>query len=141
MDRDVIEIQLTPEERSLLLRHGYPFEQIERALKACESSREIEAIPMDLFELERLIGDLSISINDMRGGALQDKLFDLCDRLGLFVWVEFPLSSSGHENLPPDEPAAVERFAEIATHYVKRLRHHPCVLVFVNQLYHILADS
>ena len=26
---------------------------------------------MDLFELERLIGDLSISINDMKGGALQ----------------------------------------------------------------------
>ena len=81
MDRDVIEIQLTPEERSLLLQHGYPFEQIEQALKACESSRDIEIIPMDLFELERLIGDLSSSINDMRDGALQSKLLDLCDRL------------------------------------------------------------
>ena len=81
MDRDVIEIQLTPEERSLILRHGYPFDQIEQALKACESSRDIETIPMDLFELERLIGDLSISINDMDGGALQGKLLDLCDRL------------------------------------------------------------
>ena len=81
MDREVIEIQLTPEERSLLLRHGYPFEQIEQALKACESSCDIETIPMDLFELERLIGDLSISINDMNGGALQGKLLDLCDRL------------------------------------------------------------
>ena len=81
MDRDVIEIQLTLEERSLLLRHGYPFEQIEQALKACESSRDIEIIPMDLFELERLIGDLSISINDMRDGALQGKLLELCDRL------------------------------------------------------------
>jgi hypothetical protein len=81
MDRDVIEIQLTPEERSLLLRHGYPFDQIEQALKACESSRDIETIPMDLFELERLIGDLSISINEMNGGALQGKLLDLCDRL------------------------------------------------------------
>lgn len=81
MDRDVIEIQLTPEERSLILRHGYPFDQIEQALKACESSRAIETIPMDLFELERLIGDLSISINDMNGGALQGTLLDLCDRL------------------------------------------------------------
>jgi len=81
MDRDVIEIQLTLEERSLLLRHGYPFEQIEQALKACESSRDIEIIPMDLFELERLIGDLSSSINDMDGGILQSKLLDLCDRL------------------------------------------------------------
>ncbi len=33
------------------------------------------------FELERLIGDLCISINDMKDGALQRKLLDLCDRL------------------------------------------------------------
>jgi hypothetical protein len=81
MDRDYIEVQLTPEERSLILRHGYPFEQIEQALKACESSRQIEVIPMDPFELERLIGDLCSSINNMNGGALQHKLLDLCDRL------------------------------------------------------------
>ncbi len=81
MDRDVVEIPLTPEERSLILRHGYPFEQIEQGLKACESSRNVEIIPVDLFELERLIGDLCISINDMKDGALQRKLLDLCDRL------------------------------------------------------------
>ena len=45
MARDFIEIQLTPEERSLLLRYGYPFEQIEQALKACESSCGIEIAP------------------------------------------------------------------------------------------------
>ncbi len=50
MDRDVIEVLLAPEERSLLLRHGYPFDQIEQALKACESSRHIEVIPMDSFD-------------------------------------------------------------------------------------------
>ena len=81
MDRDVIEIQLTAKERSLLLRYGYPFDGIEHALKAHESSRDIEIIPMDTFELERLIGDLRISINDMNGGALQNRLLALCDRL------------------------------------------------------------
>ena len=81
MDRDAIEVQLTPEERSLLLRYGYPFEGIEHALKARESSRDIEIIPMDAVELERLIGDLCISINDMKRGALQNALLDLCDRL------------------------------------------------------------
>ena len=81
MGPDFVEVQLTPDERSLLLRYGYPFEQIEQALKACESSRDIEIIPMDTFELERLIGDLCISINKMNGGALQDRLLDLCDRL------------------------------------------------------------
>lgn len=81
MDRDVIEIQLTPEERSLLLRYGYPFAGIEHALKARDSSADIEIIPMDTFELERLIGDLCISINDMDRCALQNDLLDLCDRL------------------------------------------------------------
>lgn len=36
---------------------------------------------MDPFELERLIGDLCISINDMKGGRLQNELLNLCDRL------------------------------------------------------------
>jgi hypothetical protein len=81
MDREVIDIQLTPRERSLILRYGYPFERIEQALKAVAKSRAIEIVPVDRFELERLIGDLCRSINDMQGGALQDQLLDLCDRL------------------------------------------------------------
>lgn len=79
--RKTIDIELTSTERALLLRHGYPFAQIEQALKACSSSKAIETVPMDRFELERLIGDLSCSINDMNGGKLQDQLLELCDRL------------------------------------------------------------
>lgn len=81
MARETIKIQLTPEERSLLLRYGYPFEQIEQALKACESSREIEIVPMDRFELERLIGDVCYSINHRTSGATQNDLLELFDRL------------------------------------------------------------
>lgn len=55
MKRETVEIQLTPEERTLLLRHGYPFERIKHALKVCEASPDIEIIPMDGFELEYLI--------------------------------------------------------------------------------------
>jgi hypothetical protein len=81
MARETIEIQLTPKERSLLLRYGDPFEQIEQALKACKSSREIKIIPMDSFELEHLIGDVCRSINHMKSGTTQNQLLDLCDRL------------------------------------------------------------
>ena len=81
MSPDVIEMQLTSAERSLLLRYGYPFAQIERALKACSTSAAIEIVPLDRYELERLIGDLCRSINDMKSGALQDQLLNLCDRL------------------------------------------------------------
>ena len=81
MDREVIDIELTAEERALILRYGYPFEGIEQSLKVCRDSKEIETVPIDTFELERLIHDLSISVNDMKGGAVQHKLLDLCDRL------------------------------------------------------------
>jgi hypothetical protein len=81
MHRDVIEMELTSEERGLLLRYGYPFDRIRAALEACQTSARIETVPIDEFELERLIGDLCCSINDMKRGALQNKLLDLCDRL------------------------------------------------------------
>ena len=81
MAQETIEIPLTPAERSLLLRYGYPFEQIEHALKACDASHDIEIVPMDHFELEYLIGDVCRSINQTNGGATQDQLLELCDRL------------------------------------------------------------
>ena len=81
MAQETIEIPLTPAERSLLLRYGYPFEQIEHALKACDASHDIEIMPMDHFELEHLIGDVCRSINQTNGGATQDQLLELCDRL------------------------------------------------------------
>ena len=81
MDRELLEIELTAEERALILQYGYPFDGIEQSLEACHDSKGIEVVPIDTFELERLIGDLSISINDMKGGAVQHKLLDLCDRL------------------------------------------------------------
>jgi hypothetical protein len=81
MQREAIEVELSPEERALILRYGYPFDRIEQALAAHQKSRTIEIVPLDKFELERLIGDLSKSINDMAGGSLQNALFDLCERL------------------------------------------------------------
>ncbi|MBL8819935.1 MAG: hypothetical protein JNL58_28175 [Planctomyces sp.] len=74
-------MQLTSEERSLLLRYGYPFDQIRQALEACKASDDIEIVPMDRFELERLIGDVCRSINHMKRGRTQDQLLELCDRL------------------------------------------------------------
>lgn len=81
MARETIDMQLTSEERSLLLRYGYPFDRIRRALEASESSDDIEIVPMDRFELGLLIGDVCRSINHMKSGRTQDQLLDLCDRL------------------------------------------------------------
>lgn len=81
MEQETLEIQFTPEARSLLLRYGYLFEQIEHVLKACEASPDIAMIPLNCFELEQLIGDACRSINHLDGGAWQDQLLDLSDRL------------------------------------------------------------
>jgi hypothetical protein len=81
MQREVIDLELSPEERALILKYGYPFDRIRQALAACQKSPSIELVPLDKFELERLIGDLSKSVNEMAGGFVQDALLDLCDRL------------------------------------------------------------
>jgi hypothetical protein len=81
MARDGITIRLTPAERAMLLRSGYPFAQSEAALKACAGSQNIERMPIDRFDLEQLIGNLCYSINRMKRGRLSDQLLELCDRL------------------------------------------------------------
>jgi beta-mannosidase len=50
--------------------------------------------------------------------------YDLCDELGLMVWQEFPLTSSGIDNWPPEEEASVAEMAEIARSFIERRQHH-----------------
>ena len=54
---------------------------MEHSLQACEASHAIEIVRMDIFEIERLIGDACQSINPLSVGPLQDHLLDHCDRL------------------------------------------------------------
>ena len=78
----MIDIQLTPRERSLILRYGYPFDQIKQALLAVKSSKRIETVSFDEFEVDRLIGNLCRSINHEEGGLrIQAELDELCTRI------------------------------------------------------------
>ena len=45
----MIDIELTPRERNLLLRYGYPFDQIKQALLTVSSSKSIECLSFDEF--------------------------------------------------------------------------------------------
>ena len=56
--------------------------------------------------------------------------YDLCDELGLMVWQEFPLTSSGLENWPPEDEASIAALAEIARSFVERRRHHASLLLW-----------
>lgn len=78
----MIDIELTPRERRLLLRYGYPFDQIKQALLSVSSSKRIERLSFDEYEVERLIGDLCRSINHEEGGLrIQAELDELCTRI------------------------------------------------------------
>ncbi len=64
-------------------------------------------------------------------GYLERELFyDLCDELGILVWQDVPLSSSGVDNVPPHDPKSVKEIAAILRSYIERRRHHACLLLW-----------
>ena len=72
---------MTPEERELILKYGYPFNRLAKSLRRHSSSAAIKTILMSAYELEMLIGELSRSINHRECSQFEDAVIDLCDRL------------------------------------------------------------
>jgi len=65
------------------------------------------------------------------GGYLEKEWFyDLCDELGLLVWQEFPLSSSGLDNWPPESQRSIGEMEAVAVSYVERRQHHVSLLLW-----------
>lgn len=73
-----------------------------------------------------LYRDLGFNLLRVWGGAFLEKerFYNLCDKLGLLVWQELPLSSSGVENWPPEDEESIRAMEEIASSYISRRRHH-----------------
>ncbi len=76
--------------------------------------------------------NLNMNVLRVWGGGFLEKecFYELCDTLGLLVWQEFPLSSSGHENYPPDDPESMDVFCDIAKSYIARRHHHVSLLLW-----------
>ncbi|MEA5071841.1 MAG: glycoside hydrolase family 2 TIM barrel-domain containing protein [Petrimonas sp.] len=95
----------------------------------------------DYAKLLHLYKDLGINTIRIWGGGFPEKewLYDLCDELGILIWQDFPLSSSGLENYPPEDLKAVHEMTQIVNHYVKRLHHHASLLLWCggNELYEL----
>jgi hypothetical protein len=81
INRSTIEIELLPEEQALLLKYGYPFESQKKQLRTLVARRQIGTISISPFYLDKLIGDLSYSINKRTRGRIQQQLNELCERL------------------------------------------------------------
>jgi len=79
-----------------------------------------------------LYRDLHMNIVRVWGGGFlgKESFYNLCDELGILVWQEFPLSSSGVENYPPDDEKSIAEQAAIARTYISRRQHHVSLLLW-----------
>jgi glycosyl hydrolase family 2 len=65
------------------------------------------------------------------GGLLESEHFyGVCDDLGLAVWQEFSLSSSGLESVPSTDPSFVATLTDDARRIVPRLARHPSLALW-----------
>lgn len=89
--------------------------------------------------------ELGFALLRVWGGAgLEREVFyALCDQLGLLVWQELPLSSSGLDNEPPRDEAFAEELATIARSYIQRRSHHACLALWGggNELTRVTAPA
>ncbi len=73
------------------------------------------------------------------GGATLEKacFYELCDEMGLMIWQEFPISSSGICNTPPEDTESVELMAQIVESYIRRRHYHASLIAWSggNELY------
>lgn len=79
-------------------------------------------------KLLRLVKDANMNILRVWGGGFINKesFYDLCDELGIMVWQEFPLACNEY----PDDEAYLAVLEKEATAIVRRLRTHPCLVLW-----------
>jgi len=76
--------------------------------------------------------DLGVNMLRVWGGAFLEKeiFYDICDELGLMVWQEFPLSSSGVDNMPPQDRETIDSMDAIVRSYISRRAHRASLIVW-----------
>lgn len=79
-----------------------------------------------LLGLARGAGANLIRVNGVNPPE-RELFYDLCDELGLLVWQEFTLSSSGTDNLPPTDAAFLRRLEAELPALIEQKRHHACL--------------
>lgn len=80
-----------------------------------------------------LYRDLGFNLMRVWGGGFLEKecFYRICDELGILVWQEFPLSSSGGgDSYPPDDEESITELSEIARSYISRRQHHVCLIIW-----------
>ncbi len=83
---------------------------------------------------ERLTTYAELGLNTLRvngvGYLERSWFYELCDELGILVWQDLPLSSSGVENIPPDDAEQIEQLDTILRSYIARRGHHASLMLW-----------
>ncbi|MDX3353385.1 glycoside hydrolase family 2 TIM barrel-domain containing protein [Streptomyces sp. ME01-24h] len=90
------------------------------------------ARPGRLQHLLTLAAAAHVTLLRVWGGGLieSEEFYAACDRLGLLVWQEFSLSSSGIDSVPSEDPVYLAHMEDEARHIVPALRHHPALALW-----------
>jgi len=85
--------------------------------------------------------DMGFNMLRIWGGGLieKDSFYNLCDRMGIMVWQEFPLACASY---PRDSKFVAEKEKE-AEAVIKKLRNHPCISLYCggNELFYYGESS
>ncbi|HVU12098.1 MAG TPA: glycoside hydrolase family 2 TIM barrel-domain containing protein, partial [Phototrophicaceae bacterium] len=99
-------------------------------------------VPLDVMygverpdKLEHLFGlakNANVNLLRVWGGGLIEKeaFYNLADRLGILIWQEFILSSSGIDNFPSESPEYVAMLTHEAEQIIPRKRNHPSLALW-----------
>lgn len=88
--------------------------------------------PDRLAHLIDLAARAHVNLLRVWGGGLieKDAFYRACDRHGIMVWQEFPLSSSGIASTPSRDPHYIAGMTAMAERIVPRRRNHPSLVLW-----------
>lgn len=93
----------------------------------------------DYIKRLQLYKDLGVNTIRVWGGGFPEFqwLYDLSDEMGLLIWQDFPLSSSGIDNTPPETDKEVFTMSKIVKSYLNRTQHNVSILMWCagNEIY------
>ncbi|THC93413.1 hypothetical protein EYZ11_007108 [Aspergillus tanneri] len=78
--------------------------------------------------IELMVAGRQVMIRVWGGGCYEDdNFYQACDELGVMVWQDFMFGCGNY----PTWPKLLESIEQEAAYNVRRLRHHPCIVIFV----------
>ncbi|KAG6012103.1 Beta-mannosidase B [Claviceps lovelessii] len=80
------------------------------------------------YDWMKLVADGNQIMLRIWGGGIYEEqvLYDACDELGILVWQDFMFGCGNY----PADPSFLESVEREARENVKRLRHHPCIVIW-----------